>query len=843
MLVGRHDELGVVRTCVDEARPIVLVGPAGIGKSSLARAALGGQGSFREGGALASLTWSPFLVFRRLLQAAPTELPEGVAGAVLHQGDSPVLLDDLQWADDASLDAVGLLVGRLPVVATVRSGEERSEAVLAALEAVGAERLDVPALAPGPAAQLARMLHPDLDGAERARLVELAAGNPLLLGELPKGPEAAPTLVSVLVARVAELDPDARTAMERLAVLGRPAGPAELGPGADGLVEAGLAEPVDGRFVVRHALLGEVIADELGPRIDEVRRDLVPLVDPPESAHLLEALGDRPAARAVALAAAEAETDRRRRAALLVLAVRCAPDLDVENRVAAARLLCEISDPATARALCDIPGRDDLDPVSRGALYGAEGAAAWGQGRAEETARLLEHGLADLTGTGTAYEAALLAGSTVIQTFVDLDGRPVLERARAAVRLADELGVEWGYTRARLASVLLTSGEPGWAELYAEVIERAEAEGDLHLRRTAVTSVVLGRWVTGDAVGAEAVARRDLGDAPPDAFDVHWLSVASYAGILGLLAGRPRGELVDEFGPLLDRWPWFRTRPFLESAVILALADAGRHVEAAERGRGAVERAGFEAQSRSLARWAQAEAAWLAGRPADAVAEVERLVALGIGDYPSAVQARLVAAHAARELGVDPVGATPAVAFPAWRAAPLEWEALAAAREGRVDDAVAGLLEAAEGWVGSDVRRETRCRWAAGDVAAAAGRADAADLLARAEDQAAALGLVALQSRIRRSLRTIGVSRRADRGDRSDRADRGEGRVGLTGREVEVLELVEAGLRSADIAAALGVEPSTVESFVRSAMRKLGVRTRLAAAARWRELSAADPTG
>ena len=67
--------------------------------------------------------------------------------------------------------------------------------------------------------------------------------------------------------------------------------------------------------------------------------------------------------------------------------------------------------------------------------------------------------------------------------------------------------------------------------------------------------------------------------------------------------------------------------------------------------------------------------------------------------------------------------------------------------------------------------------------------------------------------------------------------------MGLTGREVEVLELVEAGLRSADIAAALGVEPSTVESFVRSAMRKLGVRTRLAAAARWRELSAADPTG
>jgi DNA-binding NarL/FixJ family response regulator len=157
----------------------------------------------------------------------------------------------------------------------------------------------------------------------------------------------------------------------------------------------------------------------------------------------------------------------------------------------------------------------------------------------------------------------------------------------------------------------------------------------------------------------------------------------------------------------------------------------------------------------------------------------------------------------------------------------VEWSALVAAHDGRIDAAIDGFLEAASAWEGNDVRSEARCRWAAGALAARAGRTEAEELLTEAEDRAAATGSDALLVRIRRSLRSVGVVRRAPSIS---------GVAGLTGREEAVLELVGAGRTTPAIAAELGVEPSTVESFVRSAMRKLGSETRVAAAIRWREL-------
>ncbi|MCU1369893.1 MAG: LuxR family transcriptional regulator [Ilumatobacteraceae bacterium] len=825
MLVGRQNELEVLRELIAAARPVVLVGPAGIGKSTLARAALAEQGPFREGGALATLSWSPFLVFRRVLREAPDELPAGVAGAVVHQGASPVLLDDLQWADDASLETLALLVDQVPIVATVRSGEARSDEVTEALELVGAARIELAGLTDEAAAELASALHPELGSTERDELVAVAGGNPLLLGELPKGPEAAPGLVSTLLGRLRVLDPPARAAMERLAVLGHPASAAVLGPGAHALVPAGLVHRVDERFEVHHSLLAEVIADELGERADQVRRELLPLVDLPERAHLLAAVGDRPSARTAALEASEQETDRRRRATMLALAVECADDLDVEHRIEAARLFTAISEPATARALCAVEGRDELAAVLRGGLYAAEAEAAWLQGRSDHMAELIGRALDDLEGTGTAYEAAALAGSTVLQTSVDLDGRPALERAHAAVRLADAIGEEQGYTRTRLASVLLTAGEAGWADLYDEVIAQAIEDGDRPLRRTAVTSLVLGLWITGDAARAEEVAVAELQVAQPEGYDEHWPSIASYAALLGLLVGRPRNEIIDRFAPLLDRWAGHRARPFLEATIVLALADQGLHRAASDRLAGLGDRIGADALARSIGAWATIDAAWCAGRAPDAVAAAVDLLALGVGDYPSAAQGRLVGAHGALELGVELPGPAPAAAFPAWRAVPAEWAALVAAQEGRIGDAIEGFSDAAASWVGNDVRSEARCRWAAGSLAATAGREDAPELLLAAEASALAHGLDPILVRTRRSLRSIGMARRAATV---------EGVAGLTGREGAVLELVAEGGTSVTIGAELGIEPSTVDSFVRSAMRKLGASTRMAAAVQWR---------
>jgi DNA-binding NarL/FixJ family response regulator len=58
----------------------------------------------------------------------------------------------------------------------------------------------------------------------------------------------------------------------------------------------------------------------------------------------------------------------------------------------------------------------------------------------------------------------------------------------------------------------------------------------------------------------------------------------------------------------------------------------------------------------------------------------------------------------------------------------------------------------------------------------------------------------------------------------------------LTPREVEVLRLIAADRRNAEIAGALCVCVKTVESHVSSALEKLGVRSRPAAVLKARDL-------
>ena len=62
---------------------------------------------------------------------------------------------------------------------------------------------------------------------------------------------------------------------------------------------------------------------------------------------------------------------------------------------------------------------------------------------------------------------------------------------------------------------------------------------------------------------------------------------------------------------------------------------------------------------------------------------------------------------------------------------------------------------------------------------------------------------------------------------------------GLTDRELEVLNLLDAGLRNADIAARLHLSEKTVGHHVSSILGKLGVSSRLEAVRRARDLTVA----
>ncbi|HET7180738.1 MAG TPA: response regulator transcription factor [Candidatus Limnocylindrales bacterium] len=63
------------------------------------------------------------------------------------------------------------------------------------------------------------------------------------------------------------------------------------------------------------------------------------------------------------------------------------------------------------------------------------------------------------------------------------------------------------------------------------------------------------------------------------------------------------------------------------------------------------------------------------------------------------------------------------------------------------------------------------------------------------------------------------------------------GDFGLSAREIEILRLVAEGRPDRDIAERLVLSPRTVESHVGQILRKLGVRNRTEAAARYRDLS------
>ncbi len=489
---------------------------------------------------------------RTRLFEAVSRLVERVAA------DRPValLVDDLHWADAASLEllhylARGLGARRVLLLGTYRLDEARTHpglrALVRSLQRLGlAEELPVGGLDPEAVAALARAL---VGGEPPAELLgvlrERAAGTPLFVTALIRGlrdtgelfrsggawvlsggsPTAVPPVVRDLVlARLERLDPADRARLELVAVAGDAASPAVLGrvggpglqeldEGLRRLCESGLVveEPAGSDLVYRaaHPLIAEVAYGELA---ETRRRRLHAGV-----AAALEALGPGdPQRLAHHYRGAAGEADPGRALDVLVAAGQRAEevhaDAEAADLVAAALALARADRPAMVAELLERLGHARSRAGQFEAAVAAWSEVAAGRERSDDrpaAARL--RGLLALAewdrGRFDAAEAQLAAAFRAIEgTGADVELADLHHiRLRLLVRLGDAARLE------EEAVALLALAERGGAR---------QAVATAHLARADV-AFLRGRFVAAREHGLQALAvaeRAGLGTMAAQAY-------------------------------------------------------------------------------------------------------------------------------------------------------------------------------------------------------------------------------------------------------------------------------------------------------------------------------------
>ena len=409
--IGRDTELLAIDALLDAGggcRALFIEGEAGIGKSTvwgLGVAAakqrgwrvLSTRGSETETGmSFAGLTDLFDLVLDEvgpdlplsqrdalelaLLRKSPRSTPlrqreVSAAGVALLRrlcADGPVLLalDDVQWVDHATIDAVAFALRRLMaapvrVLATRRidsavapaPSDDRSGLIRSALPG----RVDVTSLSGLDATSIGRLLETRLGvrltAGGLAQLVERTNGNPfwsLEIGTavkrrgLPGGELPVPESLSTLVtSRLGELTTEVREALLVCSALSAPtvevattalAGMApEPVQVLDAAMTAGVVQLADGHLLPAHPLLGSIALGTLPPGAKQrlYRRLSAIVTDPEEHARLLAlATGDEPDAEVAAALDAGAAAAQSRGA------INAAAEL---GRAAAARTPCTLA--------------------------------------------------------------------------------------------------------------------------------------------------------------------------------------------------------------------------------------------------------------------------------------------------------------------------------------------------------------------------------------------------------------------------------------------------------------------------------------------------------------------
>jgi DNA-binding CsgD family transcriptional regulator len=814
-LVGRDLERGAIVNALAADRVVLVTGEAGIGKTTLVRAAVATAGRpLVHGAGFATLAAMPYLALRLALGSPVAGSPVAVARRVeAAVGDGVLFLDDLQWLDHDTRAVLALLATRISLVVASRDRTATVEAVPADL----IERVGLGPLAPEDAAIVARGAAANLAEPALRRVLRRAGGNPLLLEELARDGRESATIARALAGHLAEASPPARHVLRLLAIADRPLrDDASLLATADELETLGLVERRGHSLAIRHALIAEAILDGLA---EDDRRvvhlEVAALVDDAADEALHLARGGRSSAAVARATAALGETtDPRARAMLLRVAAESAEGPTGERlRLDAARAALGVDDAPGALALLEGEAPETGDVESRGLHLALRGRALGLLGRGDDAADdIARVGTLPLDPSGEAASIAATEEALLAAHGGDLD-RAITILERAAARDASGDRARDAGRRSLLAILDFLRGGEADVEAMRRGVDAAidAGLGAATARAANLCSMILGASGPADALATATEYAARLEAAGLAAGLLHAERVQCLT-MLGRAA-----EAVVAADELLER-----PEPFSRRAVVMAhraeaLCHLGRLAAADETLRAADPILSDEWGERGESDTARAHLAFWSGRPREAVAAAEAALERPSHYAGNYLVPGLIRAWAQVDLGGRP--APPVDGGQAWasRAARAEWEALDALADGR--PAVDRFESAADAWEGFMRLRSLLCRWGAGEAARRAGDASAVDRLRRALDEAEASGFEPLAARIRRSLRLAGE--RAVR-PAPTTAVRGL----LTPREREILDLVAAGRSNAEIGRQMGLGRGTVIRVLSSAMGKLGATSR-----------------